>query len=39
MGKCDEIFEYFHVEKVISVGGYSAAPATFSAIFTSGVDL
>lgn len=39
MGKCDEIFEYFNVDKVISVGGYSAAPATFSAIFDKDVKL
>lgn len=36
---CNEIFENNHINKVISVGGYSAAPATFGAILTKGCSL
>jgi len=36
---CNEIFDKLKVTKVISVGGYSAAPATFGAIMTSGCKL
>lgn len=32
VGKCKSIFSKFKVNKVISVGGFSAAPATFAAI-------
>lgn len=36
---CMDIFEKADVKTVISVGGFSAAPATFAAIFTSGCKL
>lgn len=36
---CSDIFEKAKVTKVISVGGYSAAPATFGAIMTTGCQL
>ena len=36
---CSDIFEKVKVTKVISVGGYSAAPATFGAIMTKGCQL
>lgn len=36
---CNDLFDKLKVTKVISVGGYSAAPATFASIFTSGCHL
>ncbi|WP_419769057.1 MAG: UDP-N-acetylglucosamine--N-acetylmuramyl-(pentapeptide) pyrophosphoryl-undecaprenol N-acetylglucosamine transferase [Candidatus Marinarcus sp.] len=36
---CKDIFEKTKITKVISVGGYSAAPATFASIMTSGCQL
>lgn len=37
--ECNDLFEDKNVNKVVSVGGYSAAPATFAAIMTSGCKL
>lgn len=34
VSKCRTIFEKFNISRVISVGGFSAAPATFAAITT-----
>jgi UDP-N-acetylglucosamine--N-acetylmuramyl-(pentapeptide) pyrophosphoryl-undecaprenol N-acetylglucosamine transferase len=34
MFECIEIFDKYNVKRVVSVGGYSAAPATLAAIFT-----
>ena len=34
MFECIEFFNQYNVKKVVSVGGYSAAPATFAAIFS-----
>ncbi|PVX04951.1 UDP-N-acetylglucosamine--N-acetylmuramyl-(pentapeptide) pyrophosphoryl-undecaprenol N-acetylglucosamine transferase, partial [Campylobacter jejuni] len=31
---CGEIFEEYHIQAVFSVGGYSAAPASFAALFS-----
>jgi len=39
MLKCQDIFDDYDVKKVISVGGFSAAPATFAAITTFGCKL
>ena len=36
---CMDIFEKADVQTVVSVGGFSAAPATFAAILTSGCKL
>ncbi|MEA1915463.1 MAG: UDP-N-acetylglucosamine--N-acetylmuramyl-(pentapeptide) pyrophosphoryl-undecaprenol N-acetylglucosamine transferase [Campylobacterota bacterium] len=34
VNKCNDIFIDYDVEKVISVGGYSAAPASFATLFS-----
>ncbi len=39
MSHCQDVFEKVDVKTVISVGGFSAAPATFASIFTSGCKL
>ncbi len=39
MQKCMELFDKMDVKTVVSVGGFSAAPATFAAILTSGCNL
>jgi len=39
MSHCQEIFDKVDVKTVISVGGYSAAPASFASIFRSGCKL
>jgi len=39
MLECQDIFDKYDVKKVISVGGFSAAPATFAAITTFGCKL
>jgi UDP-N-acetylglucosamine--N-acetylmuramyl-(pentapeptide) pyrophosphoryl-undecaprenol N-acetylglucosamine transferase len=39
MRRCMEIFEKADVQTVVSVGGFSAAPASFAAILTSGCKL
>jgi UDP-N-acetylglucosamine--N-acetylmuramyl-(pentapeptide) pyrophosphoryl-undecaprenol N-acetylglucosamine transferase len=36
---CNDLFEKAKITKVISVGGYSAAPASFGAILTKGCQL
>ena len=36
---CIGVFNKYNVQKVISVGGYSAAPATFAAVFKSKCNL
>ena len=37
--RCLDLYEKLDVQTVISVGGYSAAPATFASILTSGCKL
>lgn len=39
MQKCMDMYEKMDVKTVVSVGGYSAAPAVFAAILTSGCNL
>lgn len=39
MLECQDIFDKYDVKKVISVGGFSAAPATFAAITSFGCKL
>lgn len=39
MLQCQDIFDKYEVKKVISVGGFSAAPATFAAITSFGCKL
>ena len=39
MNKCFEIFKKHNINKVISVGGFSAAPATFASILSFGCKL
>lgn len=39
MNKCFDIFDDYDIKTVISVGGFSAAPATFAAILTWGCKL
>jgi UDP-N-acetylglucosamine--N-acetylmuramyl-(pentapeptide) pyrophosphoryl-undecaprenol N-acetylglucosamine transferase len=36
---CNDLFEKAKIKKVISVGGYSAAPASFGAFLTKGCNL
>ncbi len=39
MGRCNDLFSKHNVKIVISVGGFSAAPAAFSSILTFGCKL
>lgn len=39
MNKCFDIFDKYNVKTVISVGGFSAAPATFASILSFGCKL
>lgn len=39
MNKCFDVYDKYNVKTVISVGGFSAAPATFASIFSLGCKL